>query len=111
MSGDGDSSRFCSATRASVLDLRGARLDVTPEDAATVRPGMATAGSLVLSIGTAPSTAIDKHVVNVALGLEVGRISPWPGVPTLSRGDLPRRDGVPREGEPAEPPRMASKDY
>lgn len=56
-----------SAAMASVLDLRGARLDSVPEGCNASLRGLLEVDSS-LSIGIAPSTAISRHVVKVAAG-------------------------------------------
>ena len=73
---EGDGERTFSAARASVFDLRGARLaSGRPDDGADDGPATAPAlelGTGVSDIAVAPSTAIEREDVKVAAALSEG---------------------------------------
>lgn len=97
-----DDTWFCRAARACVLDLRGARLVLLDVFCWDIPDWDEEEISSCEAIGTAPSTGIDRQVVNVAGCLFENSVSkaseerealPSAGV----RGERPRRDGDPRK--------------
>jgi hypothetical protein len=92
------------AASASVFDLRGARFASFAVACSGSTDSVSFSDSN--SIAVAPSTGISNDEANVFMGL-LGKLegnvleSACDGLSDVKRGDLPRRDGVPRavEGE------------
>ena len=98
-----------SAAMASVLDLRGARLDSMPDGFALSFFAAGLAGSSC-SMGMAPSTGMSRQVVKVAAGDRAENSAAGTDCRGLScrcrdepplRAGEPREGGEPRWGEPA----------
>lgn len=97
--GDNDLAWLSNAASASVFDLRGARFS----SLVVTSSGAASSGSFSESdsIAVAPSTGISTEDAKVFMGL-LGKVegkvleSACDGLPDMKRGDLPRREGVPR---------------